>query len=289
MLGSRRLAANFGRVSDHFEISLASARIEEFAAIGSSPAPVRGAQRDLWTCLILFSVAAFAVRFGLSLNFTSIHRADEIFQSLEPAHRLWSGWGIVTWEWREGIRSWLFPGFLAGLMGLSNTFGFGPDAYLPLIAATLSLTSLGVVVTGVMLGWRHSRLTGAMLCGLLCSFWPDLVYFAPKTLTEVQGGNLLVVAAGLASLTPPIGKADRLTERMTFYIGIGLLLGLVLCVRFQLAPALLLVAVWAAGKDFRSGWLPLIIGALGPLIALGACDYLTWGSPFQSIWLNCTY
>src|ERR1700722_14709528 len=69
MLGSRRFAANLGRVSDHFKTNLVSAKIEEFAAIASSPTLVRGTQRDLWICLILFSAAAFTVRFGLTLTF----------------------------------------------------------------------------------------------------------------------------------------------------------------------------------------------------------------------------
>src|SRR6266851_634794 len=37
----------------------------------------------------------------------SIYWADEIYQSQEPAHRLAYGPGIVTWEYRLGVRSWI--------------------------------------------------------------------------------------------------------------------------------------------------------------------------------------
>jgi GPI mannosyltransferase 3 len=240
-------------------------------------------RRHFWVCVTLFALAAFAARFGLALGPASIHRPDEVFQALEPAHRLWSGWGVVSWEWRDGIRSWLFPWFLAGLMTLSGPLGLGPDGYLPLIAATLSLASAGVVVVGIVLGWRHSGLAGAVLCGTLCTFWPDLVYFAPRTLAEVQAGNLLVVAAGLASLAP---RAEGRC-RAALCLATGALLGLAFCLRFQLAPALLLVALWAGGrKDLRHRWLPLLLGGVVPLIALGMSDALSWGTPFQSVWKN---
>jgi hypothetical protein len=44
---------------------------------------------------------------------------DEIFQTSEPAHRLVFGSGLVAWEFQLGVRSWLLPGIIAGLMELS--------------------------------------------------------------------------------------------------------------------------------------------------------------------------
>jgi hypothetical protein len=67
---------------------------------------------------------------------------------------------------------------------------------------------------------------------------------------------------------------------------IGALLGLAFDLRFQLAPALAVVAIGAAWRDVRRGWLPLLAAAAGPVLLLGAVDWATWGSPFQSIWKN---
>ena len=152
--------------------------------------------------LIAFCAAGAAVRLGAAIAFTRIERPDEIFQNLEPAYRLWTGHGIITWEWRDGIRSWLLPGALSLLMSLTGMLHLPDSTALPLIWAVLSVVSCGVVAAGVCLGWHQFGTTGALLCGILTAFWPDLVYFGPKTLGEVQAGNLLVVAAALASVGP---------------------------------------------------------------------------------------
>ena len=38
---------------------------------------------------------------------------DEYWQSLEVAHRLSFGYGYLTWEWVEGLRSLIHPFFIA--------------------------------------------------------------------------------------------------------------------------------------------------------------------------------
>ncbi len=236
---------------------------------------------QFWSCLIGFGVLGFAARAAVALLRPVMHRPDEIFQTLEPAHRLLTGWGVVTWEWREGIRSWLFPQLLAGVMKLGPLLGLAPGESVALVWIALSLLASVVIGVAVILGWQHSRLSGAVLCGSLCAFWPTLVYLGPKTLLEVQSGNLLAIAAGLASMAPARGAtASRRAA------SIGFLLGAAFALRFQLAPALLLVAAWTAWSDIRRGWVPLVAGALLPLALLGVSDSLAWGTPFQSVWKN---
>uniref|UniRef100_A0A914V314 Mannosyltransferase n=1 Tax=Plectus sambesii TaxID=2011161 RepID=A0A914V314_9BILA len=43
---------------------------------------------------------------------------DEYFQAVEPAHRLAFGYGALTWEWRQGIRSYVYPLFIALYYGV---------------------------------------------------------------------------------------------------------------------------------------------------------------------------
>ncbi|KAH3674788.1 hypothetical protein WICMUC_002991 [Wickerhamomyces mucosus] len=46
------------------------------------------------------------------INVTSINtffQPDEFFQSLEPAHFRHYGYGTLTWEWKLGLRSYLYP------------------------------------------------------------------------------------------------------------------------------------------------------------------------------------
>ena len=235
--------------------------------------------RQPWLWLILFCAVGLALRLATAIAFSAIERHDEIFQNLEPAYRLWTGNGIITWEWRIGIRSWLFPGAMAALMSLTSLLHLPDSTAIPLIWAVLSSVSCGVIAVGVMLGWRRYGHTGAVLCGILTAFWPDLVYFGPKTLGEVQSGNLVVIAAALASAGPTRGSAWRLAT-------IGLLLGVAFDLRFQLSLSLILIACWAARLDIRKSWLPLVLGAAIPLGILGIVDWWTLGSPFQSVWKN---
>src|SRR4029077_13749705 len=155
------------------------------------------------------------------------------------AHRLWSGWGVVTWEWRGGLRSWMFPGFLAGAMQAASWLALGQTGYLSVISGVLSLISVMTIAVAFALGWRHGGLTGAVLCAMALMLLPDMLYFGPKTLNEVQGGNILVVAVGLGELV----AGSAAPPRRGTYALIGGLLGLVICLRIQLVPALPLVSL----------------------------------------------
>ena len=65
-----------------------------------------------------------------------MHHPDEVLQYLEPAYRLLTGDGIVTWEYRYGMRSWLLPWLLAGPMALGRAIG--GDALAGIVAARLA-------------------------------------------------------------------------------------------------------------------------------------------------------
>jgi hypothetical protein len=252
------------------------------AALASTPPSRRvTAKHRIAAALLSLLVLAAGLRFGLAMLFPNFFRPDEIFQTLEPAHRLVTGWGLVTWEWREGIRSWMFPGFLAGLMQVAAWIGLEHDGTIRLITAVLTVPGLAIVAAAFALGWQQQRVAGALICGVLLTIWPDLVYFGPKTLTEIQAGHLLAIAVCLASLAPSL----RMSQAW-LCAGVGLLLGLVFCLRFQLAPALLPVAIAAGRTEWRRRWAPMVVAGLIPVAAMGLIDLWMLGSPFQSIWKN---
>jgi len=41
---------------------------------------------------------------------------DEVYQFLEPAFFKVHGYGVLAWEWRQGLRNWAAPLVLAGLL-----------------------------------------------------------------------------------------------------------------------------------------------------------------------------
>ena len=58
------------------------------------------------------------------------HHPDETIQYLEQAHRIVFGYGVVPWEFRYFIRSWLIPLLLVPPMALGEAINPGGTLYL---------------------------------------------------------------------------------------------------------------------------------------------------------------
>ena len=243
----------------------------------------------LWPWMLVILAGAFLLRFGVALVSPNIDRPDEIFQNLEPAYRLLTGHGVVTWEWHAGIRSEIFPGFLAGIMTLATHLGMGATGYLAAVAAAMSLLSTAVVWVAMLIGRRRFGWAGAILCGVLCAAWPDLVYFGAKPLAEVQAGNLLMLAAFLAEsagASRSAWAASRNGQIVGRMFAAGLLLGFAFCLRFHLSPAMLLIGILTCRTDLRRRWLPLLAGSVLPVLLMGLLDLHSSGVFLGSVWRN---
>lgn len=201
---------------------------------------------------------------------SNYHHPDEIWQYLEPAHRLVFGHWVVAWEYRDGIRTWLIPALLAMPMRLGAWLAPDGGLTLALPRLMLVLLSLSTVACATGMGMRLSRLHGAM-AGVVAAIWAELVYFGPRAMSEPVAMALFFPAALL--LTRPLAQRTRAT-----YAGAGLLLGLCFSARFQLAPALFVLAAWACGLRWRA-WLWLTAGGLLGLGVDAAVDMLVAGQP----------
>src|SRR5487761_1165598 len=158
-------------------------------------------------CLIFFLLIALLLRIDAARSPNIVH-PDEIFQTQEPAHRLAYGYGVVTWEWREGIRSWVFPAFLAGVMRATTWLGRGSSGYVWGIAIVLSLISLTTVWFGFSWAKRASGVDAAIIAAGACATWHGLVDFAPCALTEVVAVHALLPGLYLAYTEIDSGKAS---------------------------------------------------------------------------------
>jgi hypothetical protein len=231
--------------------------------------------------LVVLAVIALLVRQVIAVALPNMLWPDEIFQTLEPAHRLAFGYGIVSWEFRTGARSWLFPGFLAGIMRVTEWMGPGSTGYLTGI--TLALCALSLVPVVVAFKWARRSGAGvgpALAAGIACGAWFELLFFAPKALNEVAAAHLLVAGLYLAS------TGERLARRG---VAAGALLGLASALRFHLAPAIVVGAALAVGRD-RRAWRYLALGAAPIFVLAGVLDAVTWSYPFESfvrsVWVN---
>jgi phosphatidylinositol glycan class B len=230
------------------------------------PLPAWTRDRPFWAIVALAAVLRIAVA-----AWPAIHHADELWQYLEPARHVAGEPWIQTWEARAGARGWLLPVLLAAPLALGN--GLAPGTMLGIFLARLplALLSLGVVVGAAGLGFRLSRAHGLM-AGFVAAMWYELVYFGPRTLSEAVATSLFVIAASLL-------LGERRPRRL---LAGGLLLGLGCAIRFQYAPAALVLVPFAAGLRWRD-WALLAAGGAVALLVSAVADLAMGATPF--LWI----
>src|SRR5262249_26668422 len=230
-------------------------------------------RRARWLLLAALAAGA-ALRGWLALSDQGIAWPDEIYQSLEPAHRLVWGRGWVALEFREGLRTWVLPGLVAGLLEVLRGFGLSrPALYVP--AAKLVFAAVGVATA-----WATARRGGRVGAGPLESpgagaLWAlaaPAIYFAPRGLSEPL--SAFPVTLGL-TWALPTGATRR--ERV---LGASLL-GFAVLLRLQNALiCVALVGAWLARRRWRQSTEVVAVLLVWALL-LGRLDRFTWGGWFR--------
>src|SRR5579862_1862775 len=99
-----------------------------------------------WSRLYQVAFVAVLLRIAFACLSERIHHPDEVFQYLEPAHRLVFGFGMIPWEYRYGTRSWVIPLFISAPLWLCKMCGADyPAVYIPLVKSILCVVSTSVV------------------------------------------------------------------------------------------------------------------------------------------------
>ena len=238
------------------------------------PADVRSSSRG--SLLGFFLISALALRLLVTFGYPLIHHPDESFQYLEQAHRVVTGDGLVPWEYREGIRSWLLPGALTALKWLADRVGEDPRIFTRAAWLVMSMFSLVIVFVGYQWTLRQRGAFAAALVGSLLAFSPVMLLYSPRVLTEVAATNFLFLA-----FYAPTALAKASIRRQ--YVAVGLCLGLAFVLRFQVAGAIALLGSYLCARDIRGRWLPALCSAGLVVLAGGLLDWATWSYPFQSI------
>lgn len=223
--------------------------------------------------LMLALVGGAAPRIWLALFDQGIFWPDEIYQSLEPAHRLAFGYGLRSWEFIEGARSWAFPGILAAVLRACAGLGIdSPDGYL----AVVRLLFAGIGVATAYGCYALARTCGATPLAAACAaaLWAlaaPAIYFAPRAMSETASALPVVFGFALA------------LRRPSFPVAGAALLGLAAALRLQNAlfcaglPALL-----AARREWRQATVAAAVLVLCAGV-YGLLDRLTWGGWFHSV------
>ncbi len=206
---------------------------------------------------------------------------DQQFQSVDPAWHLATGqaWH-PTWEWIDGIRSWVYPHALAAVFRVGMALGLEQPCALMTFARGVHA---GVSLLPLLLLW------------LLVMRWRPVPSPRPVLMLAAVSGLFLVTgvqpaASGVAA-TFAVAAAIAVAGPGTRWPALGgLLLGLAFTCRFQDAlfgPALLGVLLWQhrwrAAAAFSLACVPGIV-------LQGCVDLATTGaflsSPFGYVYEN---
>jgi len=240
-------------------------------------------------------VAIFLPRAYVAARDVGIIWSDEIFQTLEQGHRVAFGYGLVPWEFRDGVRSWLVPGVIGCAMKLLAALGVASGTSLAagvklLFAALAALAFYPLL----RIAYAEAGLAAALLLGCAAVAFPAHLIYSGRAMTEVACTPFLTW--GLWLLWPwGMGRVGRRVARTGLVrtksawagagpmFAAGALLGLAALVRYQVGILLPVVAVIVAFR--RSlGAAVLVAAGMATLLLLGGLlDWATWGSPFHSL------
>lgn len=211
-----------------------------------------------------------------ALNFSpfAMHHPDEVLQYLEAAYRLLGNEGIVPWEYRYGMRSWLLPWLLAGPMAIGQAIG--GTSLSGIMGARVAAAAIGLIpiIAAWYLGRRLSPAHGIVAMGVM-AFWYEQIVFSTHVLTESLATSLFL--GGVALI-------DEKQDRRRLLIGGALLAGAVVF-RFHYGVAAAVFALLALRNDWKR-WSWLVAGAVPVLLLSGTVDLVMGQWPFEWVWVN---
>jgi phosphatidylinositol glycan class B len=215
--------------------------------------------------LILILAVALLLRVCF-VPILGLRHPDELWQYLEPAHKIVFDRSVQTWEFRVGMRSWLLPAILAGPMWIGSTLAPGTLLYLYLPKVAAAALSLAIPIASWKLGARISHVH-ALIAAFVTAVWIEFVDFGSRTLSEPIATALVFPAAYLLTKTSP--------SRQGLFLA-GLLLGLAFATRYQFAPALAVLVLGAPWQRLRET-LPLVLAGGLAALAIDASVNLAFG------------
>lgn len=228
-------------------------------------------QARLW----FWGVLALAVVLRVwTFRLYAVHHPDELYQYLEQANRIAFGHGIVPWEYREGMRSWLPPLLLSLPMRLGEAIAPGTLLPVAMVRALVALIELAPLAAAYALGSRLSRTHGLIALAAV-AVWFESIYFSGHLLTELLSVSCFLPAAAL--IMPAAGRRALAAG--------GALLALAVLFRFHYAPAYAIFALITLNRHWRS-WVPVIAGGLGVLAVSAVVDAAMGQIPFAWIVAN---
>lgn len=202
---------------------------------------------------------------------------DEYWQSLEVAHYLSFGYGYLTWEWQEGIRSYLYPLVFTGFYKLLSLLGLDNTSFL-LLGPRILQALLTAYADVAILSWIRSPTYGRSPWAKITIFtsW-YLFYVGSRTLYNTVEADLIAVAL---SLYPwPTSKSSGSCKYLIW--------GALACIIRPTAAVILLplfiYQVATSSERLKITLKSIIIGCLACALVFAADSYISDSSTFSPI------
>lgn len=245
-------------------------------AIAAEPAPER-AQAAAPSLDVPWAWCALLAALPAALAVWQLGRAhpDEVYQFLEPAFFRVHGYGVLAWEWRDGLRNWAFPLVIAGVLKIASWLGLNdPRAYRALVELPQWALNVWALAAVFRYARRRADREVALLALALVALIGTSFVYAGRTMGEALSAAFLLIA---------LEALDRDEGRLWDGALGGLGLGLAVVARYGSAIFVLVALGWLlATRRYRVLFACAAAGALVAL-GLGALDWATWGQPFHSL------
>ncbi len=212
---------------------------------------------------------------------------DEVYQVLEPAWYRVHGYGVLAWEWREGLRSWAVPLVYAGFLHVCRVLGVEhPVAARAVLGVPLVLLQATLLLSVFSMARRRVGTEAGAVAAVLVGLSGPVLLFAGRTLSETHATAFLVLAVGLleGAAVPLPGGQGRDRSRVRWWgVAAGAALGLSVVARYGSAVPVLAALAWlvASRRWALLAW--TCVGGAAVAVGLGALDAATWGRPFHSL------
>lgn len=234
---------------------------------------------DFLPFLAIFAISLF-VRVYASMTSIAQIFPDEIFQTLEPAHKLVFGKGITYWEFKVGARSWLLPGIIAGIYKFLDVIGVKDPLYINIgVKIFFSIFNSLAVSTVYLLFRRHSLpKKEAFLFSLPLAVSYLLSYISVRTISESAALPFMVFAVYFAS-----NYIEKESKKDLFFAVLSA--GIAYMIRFQTCIFTfgLAISLFMTSKKRFQAALIFGFGFLGMMVLQGIMDIFTWGKFCQSL------
>jgi hypothetical protein len=218
-----------------------------------------------------------AARVAFAMTRPAILWPDEIYQMSEAAHRVVFGYGIVPWEFEQGLRSWLGPGLLLPPTLLQRALELDGAGGMVLVKVWVALWAGTAALSAAVYATYRAGPGAGLLAAVLVAFSPIGLVYDAHSLSDVVATPVLVGALAL------------LTRRGRACPALG---GALLVVAVVLRPQLVVLAAGIVVLPLldarRWSWLPPLGGALAAATGAAVLDRLTWGIPFSPAWRSLT-